>query len=272
MAWHPYHKGQRIWTIYWDERHPANPAEYGGNLAGEWDVLEFELTEPDPLDRDEWRNLQIWLLQQLTPPGYTLNISHLWGRNWPVDAPLRFNRVKDIHKLPVILSADANRKTQPGKRQDYYWTITQTLPEDENLKDIIFFHSIDLEDITWITEQPLTPFPDQMYLHNDAALAWNNKQLTTPELDDLLRREAWGLTMTRFGHLHLFLVRGRISNEAIWDILRKGAAENNLEIQSASFDKRPRKPSFLQGCLTAPLGLIALWWERLKAREKARER
>ncbi|MEI6044481.1 MAG: hypothetical protein WCS37_08960 [Chloroflexota bacterium] len=272
MSWHPYSKGKRTWTIYWEERSPKAPAEYNGNPAGAWDVLEFELTDPDVLDRDDWRSLQIWLLQQLTPPGYTLNISHLWGRNWPNDAPFRFGRLNDMHHVPVILSGDGNNKTQPGKRQDYYWVLVQTPPEDEKMKDVIFFHSIDLEDITWITPKPLTPFPDQMFLHNDTALAWNNKQLTSFELDEIVRQETWGLSVTRYGHVNLFFVRDRISREAIWDILRRGAAEYNLEIESTSFDKRPPKPSFFSGCLAAPFGLVALWLERIKDKEKTRGR
>ncbi len=270
MSWHPYKKGQRLWTIYWDVRPPSNPADYADDPEGAWDMLEFELTNPEELDRDDWRAMQLALLQQITPPGYTLNISHLWGRNWPMDASLRFSRVKDVHHVPVVLSGEANRKTQPGKRQDYYWLLAQTSTEEEKLKDIIFFHSIDLEDITWITKEPLNPFPDQMFSHNDAGLAWNSKQLTPLEMDEIIRREGWGMTATRFGHMHLLLVQNRINREKIWEILRKLAAENNLEISSASFDKRPAKPSFLNGCLTAPFGLISLGWERLKAREKTR--
>lgn len=279
MSWHPENKGRDLWTIYWDQRSPANSngssdSAPSSNLQSPTpdDMLEFELTDPPGLDRDDWRNLQIWILEQLTPPGYTLNMSHLWGRNWPHDAAFRFGRINDLHKIPVVLSGNAERKTQPGKRQDYYWVVVQTPPEDEKLKDVVFFHSIDLEDITWITEKPLTPFPDQTFLHNDVALAWNNKQLTTPELDDLIRRETWALSLTSFGHMHLFVTRGRINSEAVWDILRKGAADYNLEIQSASFDKRPSKPSFLQGCANVPFGLVSLLWQRLKAKEKAKGR
>jgi len=270
MSWHPYDKKKRTWTIYWDVRSPKNSASYEGDPAGDWDILEFELTDPDVLDRDDWRSLQLWLLEHFTPPGYTLNISHLWGRNWPNDASFRFGRITDLHRVPLLLTGDGNRKTQPSKRQDYYWVLVQTPPDQEKLKDIIFFHSIDLEDITWITDKPLAPFPDQMFLHNDTVLAWNAKQLGTLELDEIVRRETWALTMSRFGHMHWLLVRNRLNNEAIWDILRQGAAEYNLEIESTSFDKRPAKPSILKGCLTAPLGAVGLVWEQLKNKERKR--
>jgi hypothetical protein len=264
MSWHPYNKEKRTWTIYWEQRPAASS-------SGD-DMLEFELTDPGSLDRDDWRDLQIWLLQQLTPPDYTLNISHLWGRNWPTDSPFRFNRIKDVHKIPVILSGNGERKTQPGKRQDYYWVLVQTPPDREALKDVVFFHSIDLEDITWITEKPLAPFPDQMFLHNDAVLAWNGKQLTTPELDEIVRRETWALTLTRFGHMSILVPNSRVSSEALWNLLRKGAADYNLEIESTTFDKRPPKPPFLTGLAKMPFGLVGVYWERLKAKEKARGR
>ncbi len=277
MSWHPYNKKQRSWTIYWDERAPLNPegAASDGSAApapSPDDVLEFELTDPIGLDRDDWRDLQIWLLEQLTPAGYTLNVSHLWGRNWPLDPPFRFGRLTDLHKMPTVLSGEGNRKTQPPKRQDYYWVLVQTVPDKEKLKDVIFFHSIDLEDITWITEQPLAPFPDQMFLHNETVLAWNGGQLTRTELDQIVRQETWGLTITRFGHMNIFVTRGRQSSEAIWEILRRGAAEYDMEIESTSFANRPPKPSFWRGCLVAPFGFLVLGWERLREKEKNRGR
>ena len=129
-------------------------------------------------------------------------------------------------------------------------------PRREYLDDLIWYQSIDFENVTWITKEPITPFPGQLFEFNKVALGWRNKDVTTTELDDVIREEAWALSITSFGHLNVFVPVSSLNNEQVWNILRGLAADFNLDIESTSYDKRPKKPSFMQGCLTAPFSLV----------------
>jgi hypothetical protein len=270
MSWHAYDRHRRNWTIYWEERPPANPALYPGHAEGEMDLIEFELTEPYALNREEWNALQLKILLRLTPPDHTLNISQLWTRVWPVDGALRFNKLTDIYHLPVVLSAAADHDEQPGKREDYYWVLTQLAPDPERLADIVAFQNVDLENITWITKEPVAPWPSQLFLYNEPVLAWQSKLLSREDFDELVRRECWALLVTHLGHVYLRTTRGRRSPEAIFEILREEAANFDLEIESTTFDKRPQKPGLLKSLGALPGNVIQDGWEQLKTRNKRR--
>ncbi len=268
MSWHPYDRHRRVWTVYWGERAPVgSPSD---SAAGADDVIEFELTEPYALDRDDWRDLQLKFLLRVSPPDHTLNISQLWSRLRPQDGALRFNKFNDLYKVPVFLTAQADRDEQPGKRKDYFWVMAQFQPNMELLDEIIYFQNIDLENITWITSQPLTPWPSQLFLYNEAAMAWNGKLLQTVDMDKLVRQECWGLSITHLGHLDFMTTRERCSPDEIFQILREEAAGFDLEIESTTFAKRPNKPNFIKSLGALPGNVVYDGWDQLKNRNKRR--
>ena len=249
MSYHPYRRNSRLWTIYWNEPAPAQ-------TQATPEIALFELTEPYCLNRDEWREVQNWLLLNLTPPTCTLNISQLWGRNWPSDASFRFNRINDSHKLPNLLSSDCYQQTQPGKREGYYWVMAQTKPNREVLDDLLWYQGIDFENITWITKEPIAPFPTQLFEFNKVAMGWHNKDVSNAELNEVVKQECWGLSITTLGHLNLRVPTTSLSSSLVWQVIREAAANFDLEIESSGFDKRPRKPSLVRGLATAPANLV----------------
>jgi hypothetical protein len=241
MSWHPYERKRRLWSVYWGVRSPANADGFTPR-----DVVEFEMTDPYCLDRDKWRDLQLSVLARLTPPGYYVNISHQWSKLWPSDGALRFSKFHDVFKLPIVISADMDKAAQPGKRQPFYWVLTQFPVELAKLDDIVFYQNIDMENITWITEQPLDPFPGQLFEYNKAAYAWNKRLLMSEEFDQIVRKACWGVTVTHLGHLDFQTTRERLEPQAIMDILQEEAAAYELEVEFSTFSERPRKPGILK--------------------------
>lgn len=256
MSWHPYERDRRLWTIYWAER----PGEPG--------VLEFELTEPYCLDRDDWRDLQLDFLTRVSPPHYFLNISQLWSRLWPADGVLLFSKMTELHKWPLLLSAQVDRDEQPGKRKDFFWVMAQLQNDRTHLNDLVYFQNIDLENITWITEEPIEPWPTQLFEHNKAAWAWNRKVLKTSDLDKLVRRECWGMSVTHLGHLDFLTTTQRRSSDDVFNLLHELAGKYNMEIESTTFDQRPRKPGLAKALGALPGNVIHDGWEQLKARNR----
>ncbi len=263
MSWHPYDRHRRNWAIYWQAPTPEDQATGS-------DVIHYELTEPYALNRDEWNALQIKVLSGLTPPGHTLNISQLWSRMVPVDGTLRFAKLTDMHNMPVVLSAAADREEQPGKREDYFWIMTQLEPEQKLQSEIVVFQNIDLENITWITAQPIGPWPSQIYLYNEAAVAWNAEKLSSADFDRLVQRECWGMSVTHLSHLYFLTTRERCAPEAVFQILQEAAAEFELEVETTPFDQRPRKPGLLKALGSLPGNLVTDGWDSLKARNKGK--
>ncbi len=263
MSWHPYERNRRLWTVYWGERPPPNTsaeANVGQNM------LEFELTEPYSLNRDVWRDLQLDFLSGVTPPGYTLNISQLWTRLWPQDGAVRFSKLHDIYNVPILLSSAIDTEEQPGKRQDFFWTMAQLGLDRARLEDLVFFQNVDLENITWITPTPLQPWPGQVFEHNKVAFAWNHRLLKTADLDVVVRQESWGLSVTYLGHLDFLTIRERRTPEEIMTVLQEGAERYDLELEVIPFARRPRKPNILKSLGALPGNLVKDGWAGLKGR------
>lgn len=249
MSWHPNEPNRRLWTIYWDERGETEQ-------SGPSDVLQFELTEPYALYRDEWRDLQIKVLTRLMPPDYFLNISQLWSRLWPKDNALLFSKLKDVHNVPLLLTGELDRVEQPGKRIPFYWVMTQLELDLKKLDDLVFFQNIDLENITWITETPIAPFPDQLFEYNKAAFAWNRNGLSTGDFDQIVRRECWGVSLTHLGHLYFLTTRQRRSPEEVFQVLQAEAEGYNLEVETTPYARRPHKPGFLKSLAALPGNIL----------------
>lgn len=264
MSWHPYRRNSRLWTIYWDEHQAKSvSATKSDNSALAAEMLLFELTEPYSLNRDEWRELQLWLFYNLTPANYTLNISQLWGRNWPRDASFRFNRINDTHKLPNLLTNDCYRNVQPGKREGFYWVMAETKPDREILNDLIWFQGVDFENITWITSKPIEPFPTQLFEFNKVALGYRSKEVTNAEFEEVIREECWASLVTDYGHIYLRIPTSSLNREQVWDFLNRAAVEFNLEIESTPFSQKPAKPSVIKGLADAPANLLMDGWQKL---------
>ena len=264
MSWHPYDRKRRVWTIYWGERAPVSTEPTDSSSS----MVEFEMTEPYALHRDKWNNLQIDVIMRLVPPDYTLNISQLWTRLWPTDGALIFTKLHDVYKLPVVLSGQPDTAEQPGKRKDFFWVMAQTRPDPDRLNDIIHYQGVDLENMTWITEQPIEPWPSQLFEYNRAAFAWNRKLLKGSDFDKIVRRECWGILTTHLGSLDFMTTRERRQPDEIRVILQEEAAKYDLELEIIAFDQRPRKPSLVKSLASLPGNLVHDTWTGLKSRNR----
>ncbi|HEX2914227.1 MAG TPA: hypothetical protein VH186_25735 [Chloroflexia bacterium] len=264
MSWHPYDRKRKLWNVYYTERSNSDPQH------AENKVLEFQLTEPYSLSRDDLRDLHIRFLQRITPPEYTLNISQLWTRLWPPDGALRFSKIYDIYKWPVLLSAQMDAQEQPGKREDYFWLLTQISEDFSQLDEVVFLQNIDFENVTWITQRPIEPWPDQLLEYNKAAFAWNRRYLANAEFDQIVARECWGVTVTHMSHLFFLTTAGRCSTAEIFAILQDLAAFYELDLEIAPYDQRPSKPGVLKTLVELPGTMLHDGWDQLKARNKAR--
>ncbi len=267
MSWHPYDPKRPEWAIYWGERQLSNSTQQNDAST----IVEFELTQPYSMYRDTWRDLQMAVLIRLVPAGYTINVSQLWSRLWPQDGPLRFSKFNDMYKLPILISSDLDEQTQPGKRKDFFWVMTQFEANKERLEDIVFFQGLDLENITWITKKPIEPWPTQLFEYNRAAFAWNTRMLKSSDFDLLVQRECWAFSATHLGSLDFMTMRDRLRPEAIMEILQEEASQYNLEVQIKTFAERPPRPNFFKSLKALPGHFMRDGWSGLKARQRPRQ-
>lgn len=256
MSWHPYERKSRLWTIYWDEQSTHN-----NNVSTVMQL--FELTEPYCMTREEWGAVQLRLLVDLVPADFTINISQLWSRNGPTDAQLRFSHIHDNYKLPHLLSQDCYRNEQPRKREAFFWVMTQTKPNYDALENVLCHQAVDFENITWITRQPINPFPDQLFEFNKVALGWYNKEVSETELNQVVLEEAWGLFTTNMSHLCLRIPAYNLSQDDIWQVIERTATEYNLQIARSSNAEKPHRPALVKTLATAPAVMVVDGLSRL---------
>lgn len=241
MTWHPYERHRRLWTVYWGVRSPANATSFSSK-----DVVEFEMTDPYALTRDFWRNLQLDFITEITPPDFYLYINQLWSRLWPSDGALRFTKLNDIYKVPVLLSGKLDRDVQPGKREPFYWVMTQLQLDRPRLEDVVWFQNIDFENVTWLTPEPIEPWPSQIFELNAAAYAKISHLLPAEDFDQVVRKECWGVLITHMGHLDFQTTRAHLEPEQIMEKIQKLAESYSLEVEFIPFSERPRKPNLLK--------------------------
>lgn len=246
MSWHPYERNSRLWTIYWGEQPTHNTVMHL-----------LEMTEPYCMTREEWSEVQLRLLVDLVPADFFINVSQLWSRNWPTDAQLRFSHIHDNYKLPHLLSQDCYRNEQPRKREGFFWVMTQTKPNYAALENVLCHQAVDFENITWITRQPIEPFPDQLFEFNKVALGWYNKEVSETELNQVILEEAWGLFTTNMSHLSLRVPDYSLTSEQIWQVIERTAVEYDLQISKIANAEKPQRPALIKTLAAAPVTMMA---------------